>query len=172
VLEIEPNAQFSATGNADVRCLRRRVVNALRRFAIIAGFGIEDIRHEGLRIPVIEGKPTGLHLDQDAVPGQTITRFAQTRRAHQLLDFARFFVDFFRLATFFFALRRILMSASIRLSTGSCRFAFRLIQTSASRRLSTWLSFFAMKHARPKGNGRHLPAEAWPSRPYRTDSCL
>jgi len=42
----------------------------------------------------------------------------------------------FRLAAFFFALRRMLMSSSIRSSTGLRFFALRRIQTSASRRLS------------------------------------
>jgi len=57
---------------------------------------------------------------------------------------------------FFFALRLILISASTRSSTGCRRFAFRRIQTSASSRMSTCLSFFAIPHARRKGNTRHL----------------
>src|SRR5271154_3539979 len=66
----------------------------------------------------------------------------------------RFFPVRLRLAAFFFALRLILTSASIRSSTASCFFALRRIHTRASRRSSTGSRFFAMHHPRRKSNLR------------------
>src|ERR1700747_231905 len=54
----------------DEACLTSRVVDTLHSFPVIPGVGPEDVGHEGLRIPVIEREPAGLHLHHDAVSGQ------------------------------------------------------------------------------------------------------
>src|SRR5512133_3660159 len=46
------------------------VVDALGGGAVVAGFGEEDVGHEGLGVAVIEGEPAGLHLHHDAVARQ------------------------------------------------------------------------------------------------------
>jgi hypothetical protein len=51
-------------------------------------------------------------------------------------SYSRFFLDRFGFVAFFFALRRMLMSSSIRSSTGLRFLALRRIHTSESRRLS------------------------------------
>jgi hypothetical protein len=56
------------------------------------------------------------------------------------------FVLRLRIASFFFAFRRIFISASTRSSTGSCFFALRRIHTSASSRSSTTSCFFLATH--------------------------
>src|SRR5437588_7839867 len=50
--------------------LARRVINALRGFSVVAGFGPENTRHKRLRIAIVEGEPAGLDLHHDAVSRQ------------------------------------------------------------------------------------------------------
>src|SRR5277367_639345 len=50
--------------------LARRVVNALRALAVVLRLRVEDVRHEGLWIAVVQWKPGGLHLHHEAVSGQ------------------------------------------------------------------------------------------------------
>ncbi len=47
-----------------------RAVDALRRLDVAGGRREEDIRHECLRVPVVERKPARLHLHHDAVTGK------------------------------------------------------------------------------------------------------
>src|SRR5260370_32176464 len=44
------------------------VIDPLRRLAVIARFGPEDIRDKRLRIPVVKREPARLDLHHDAVP--------------------------------------------------------------------------------------------------------
>ena len=46
------------------------MIDALCGFLVIRGFGEEDVGNKGLRIPVVEGKPAGLHLYHDAMAGK------------------------------------------------------------------------------------------------------
>src|SRR5947208_4694234 len=46
------------------------VIDPLRRFLIILGFGEKDVRYKGLRVSVIERKPTRLYLHHDAMARQ------------------------------------------------------------------------------------------------------
>ena len=46
------------------------MVNTLHGLAVVVGLGPEDVRHEGLRVAVVEGEPAGLDLHHDAVAGQ------------------------------------------------------------------------------------------------------
>src|SRR5258706_7816060 len=43
-----------------------RVVNALHGLPVIGGLGPEDVRHERLRVPVVEREPAPLDLHHDA----------------------------------------------------------------------------------------------------------
>lgn len=45
------------------------MINALDGLAVVLGLGPENVRHEGLRVAVVERKPTGLDLHHDAVAG-------------------------------------------------------------------------------------------------------
>ena len=47
-----------------------RVVDPLCRFVIIAWLGPENIRHEGLGVPVVQRKPTGLNLLHHSMSGE------------------------------------------------------------------------------------------------------
>src|ERR1700722_4296124 len=95
------------------------------------------------------------------------------RLAHLFLSFMLFlgfvlfliFLPVFFLATFFFALRRILTNSSIRASTGSRFFALRRIHTRASRRLSTASCSFAMQHSTSSCQPVH------PRNPHRPRGC-
>src|SRR5256885_2104725 len=46
------------------------MIDPLRCLAVIARFGPEDVRNEGLRVAVVEGEPARLDLHHDAVPRQ------------------------------------------------------------------------------------------------------
>src|ERR1700733_6114579 len=54
-------------------------------FLVVAGFGPEDIRDEGLRVPVVEREPAGLHLHHDAMAWQE----DMVRRGQQEFVFER-----------------------------------------------------------------------------------
>src|SRR5262245_7794836 len=43
------------------------VINPLSRFDVILWFGEENVRNEGLRIPVVQRKPTRLDLHHDSM---------------------------------------------------------------------------------------------------------
>src|SRR4029078_5565666 len=47
-----------------------RRIHALDRFAVVGGFGPEDVRNERLGIPVVEREPARLHLHHDPVARQ------------------------------------------------------------------------------------------------------
>src|ERR1700688_1046778 len=52
----------------DETALFRGVVDPLRRLAVLARFGQEDIGHERLRIAVVKREPARLNLHHDLVP--------------------------------------------------------------------------------------------------------
>src|SRR5437763_16657607 len=52
----------------DETALLRGVIDTLRRLAVIARFGPEDIRDERLRITVVKREPARLDLHHDSVP--------------------------------------------------------------------------------------------------------
>src|SRR5665213_3468170 len=56
-------------GQTDKARRPRRMPDALRCLLIVAGFRVEDVRHEGLRVAVVEREERRLHLHHDAVAG-------------------------------------------------------------------------------------------------------
>src|SRR5262249_2756456 len=53
----------------DEAALFGRVVDALRRLAVVALLGVEDVLHKRLWVTVVEREPARLDLDHDPVPG-------------------------------------------------------------------------------------------------------
>src|SRR5665213_629147 len=51
----------------DKTCRPRGMPDALRCLLIVAGFGVEDVRHEALRIAVVEREERRLYLHHDAM---------------------------------------------------------------------------------------------------------
>src|SRR2546428_13842589 len=66
--------------------LIRQVVDTLRSFAVIPGFCPENVAHKRLRIAIIQGEPTRLDLDHDAVSGEkNVVRRGQVETVEQRL---------------------------------------------------------------------------------------
>src|SRR5207248_7667950 len=65
-----PGAARSSGGarQLDETALLRGVIDPLRRLAVIARFGPEDIRDKRLRITVVQREPARLDLHHDSVP--------------------------------------------------------------------------------------------------------
>ena len=85
------HARESASGRRhhrqlDEARLAGRVIDPLRRLAVVRRLRAEDVRHEGLRIAIVEREPARLHLHHDAVARQEdVVRRRQREAVRQRL---------------------------------------------------------------------------------------